>query len=306
MIYRNTIVVALLSTVCALPVWSQDQSRSDDCDTHETPKYARWLNVVVVTPVTETSPMKKMKVARVIFVGNPALPLPAQEQVAGTLTGLEYNDGRGGLDELLERTRDAWQAQGYFKAESELSGVQTLEENPERRTVAVTVKIDAGKRYRLEEIKFNGGASFSPGQPHVATEQFSTEQLHEFFPIKPGEIFDTHKLQAGTDELRKAYGTKGFINFAAVPSFNIDETNERITLVVDLDEGKQFHIGKVQVLGGNPQHAQELIKNLGLTPGNVFDASLLDKNFRPEDDVDRVLDEKQGTVDLTIHLDDCP
>jgi outer membrane protein insertion porin family len=308
MIYRNTIVVALLSTFCAMPVWSQDQSRSDDCDTHETPKYKRWLPSVVVGPAT--SPVKELKVTQVIFVGNPAMTLPGQELVAKALTEHDYNVA-GGLDELLERTRDAWQSQGYFKTEVELSGVETLEENSGRRTVAITVKVDAGKQYRLEEIEFNDGASSSPGQARATSEQFSTELLRAFFPIKPGEIFDTHKLQAGTEELRKAYGKKGFINFAAVPTFNIDETNDRITLVVDLDEGMQFRVGKVQVLGGDPLHAQELIKNSGLTPGAVFDASRLDelklsKNFRPGDDVERVLDEKQGTVDLTITLPDCP
>jgi outer membrane protein assembly factor BamA len=308
MICRNTIVVAFLSTVCALPVWTQEQNRSDACDTHETPKYKRWLPSVVVGPAT--SPVKELRVTQVIFVGNPAMQLPGQELVAKALTEHDYNVA-GGLDELLERTRDAWQAQGYFKAQVELSGVETLEENSERRTVAITVKIDAGKQYRLEEIQFSGGVSSSPGQPPAASEQFSMEQLRAFFPIKPGEIFDTHKLQAGTEELRKVYGKEGFINFTVVPTFNIDETNDRITLFVELDKGKQFRIGKVQILGDNPQPAQAQIRDLGLTPGSVFDPSLLDhlklsKTFRPEDDVERVLDERQGTVDLAIHLGDCP
>jgi outer membrane protein assembly factor BamA len=252
-----------------------------------------------------------MKIARLIFVGNPAMPLAAQEQIAKALTEHDYDDDQEGLDELLERTRDAWQAQGYFKAAVKLSGTQTLEQNPETRTVAVTVKIDAGTQYRLEEIKFSGGALSNPGQPHPATQHFSTEELRASFPISRGEVFDTHKLQAGTEELRRAYGKKGFINLVAVPTFNIDETNDRITIVVELDEGKQFHVGKVQVLGGDSQLAQKLIKDSGLTSGSVFDASLLDnlklsKSFRPEDDVERVLDERQGTVDLTIHLGDCP
>jgi outer membrane protein assembly factor BamA len=256
-------------------------------------------------------PVREMKVARLIFVGHPALQLPAQEGIAKTLMEHDYDDDQESFDELLERTRDTWQSEGYFKAEIGFSDVQTLDENPERRTVAVTVKIEAGKQYRLEEIQFRGGASSSPGQPPAASEQFSTEHLGAFFPIKPGDIFDTHKLQAGTQELRKAYGKKGFINFTVVPTFNIDETNDRITLIVELDGGKQFRIGKIQILGDNPQPAEAQIRDLGLTPGSVFDASLLDKlklskTFRPEDDVERVLDETQGTVDLKIHLDDCP
>jgi outer membrane protein assembly factor BamA len=255
-------------------------------------------------------PVREMKVARVIFVGHLALPLAAQEQIAKALTEHDYDDDQVGLDDLIERTRDAWQSQGYFKAESELSGVQTLEENSERRTVAITVKVDAGKQYGLEEIKFVRGPSSSPGQPHPATEHFSTEELRALFPISRGEIFDTHKLQTGTEGLRKAYGKKGFINFTAVPTFNIDETNDRITIVVELDEGKQFHVGKVQVLGGEPQLAQALINDPNLTTGTVFDASVFDnlmlsQKLKPEKDVERVLDEQSGTVNLTINLSGC-
>jgi outer membrane protein assembly factor BamA len=307
MVQSNILVLAFLSIVCALPAWSQDQNRSDGCDTLS----SQSKNAPQLRKRTAVrTPAREMKVARLIFVGIPALPLRVQEQIARSLSERDYDDDRGGLDELLERTRDAWQTQGYFKAETELSGVQTLEENSERRTTAITVKIDAGKQYRLDEIQFRDGTS-GPGQLHPGEEPVSPEQLRAFFPIRAGEIFDTHKFQTGTEELRKAYGKKGYINFAAVPAFNIDETNDRITVIVDLDKGKQFRIGKIQVRGASPQPAQERMKDAGLTPGSVFDASLLDnlklsKTFRPEDDVQRVLDEKQGTVDLTIDLRDCP
>jgi outer membrane protein assembly factor BamA len=253
--------------------------------------------------------VREMKVARVIFAGNPALPVPMQEQIAKSLSEHDYDDDQLGLDELLERARDAWQAQGYFKAGIELSGVQTLEEDPERKRVTVTLKVDAGKQYRLEEIKFGTGPSSSPAQPQPASEHFSADELNALFPISRDEIFDTHKLQTGLEGLRKAYGKKGFINLAVVPTFNIDETNDRITIVVELDEGKQFHVGKVQVLGGEPQLAQALINDPNLTTGTVFDASVFDnlmlsKKLKPEH-VERVLDEQSGAVNLTIDLRGC-
>jgi hypothetical protein len=53
-----------------------------------------------------------------------------------------------------------------------------------------------------------------------------------------------------------------------------------------------------------------LIKDPNLTTGTVFDASvfnklMLSKNLKPEGDVERVLDEPSGTVNLTIDLRGC-
>jgi outer membrane protein assembly factor BamA len=54
------------------------------------------------------------------------------------------------------------------------------------------------------------------------------------------------------EELRKLYGTRGYLNFTSVPSTEPDVINRRIALRVDCDEGKQFRFGELILDGIEP------------------------------------------------------
>jgi outer membrane protein insertion porin family len=268
------------------------------------------------------SPVKELRVARLIFVGAPTLPISTQDEIALSVSAKGYDDDEDGLNELLERVRDAWQRHGFFKVEVKQSGSQTLSEDAETRQVAITVNVQAGKQYRLNEIHFRVTTPNPPAQPSPPSSiadnstPFIDQQLRALFPIQDGEIFDTDKLRLGVDELRKVYGSRGYINFTALPTFTIDEDMGRITMLIELDEGKQFRYGKVEVTGMDPLVAAKFLQSTGLVSGNVFSfshleefkkqtTSLLQNDFKAEDDAERRIDEKSGTVNLVIHVDGC-
>jgi outer membrane protein assembly factor BamA len=248
---------------------------------------------------------KKLEIARLIFVGDPALPLPEQEKIATALTRANWTDNQDGLDHLRERIRDAWQEQGYFKAKVKKAVTQTLEDAPYKRAVEVTVYVDAGKQYWLGEIEFRQSA------------HLSAEQLRPLFPLQRGDVFDTHKLQKGIEEMRRAYGAKGFINFSTVPLFNINETTAVVSLTIEVEEGPQFRFGQVKVLGLDPALAQKLLHESGLDTGSIFDVSRVHEFFQrnrlilPKDaseieNTRRLLDQREGVVDITMDFRGCP
>jgi outer membrane protein assembly factor BamA len=331
MMRHITLAGFLFSAICALSAWGQNQGKPEECDSNplradegpRTRMQVTWVKNADGKRTAVWSPVKEMRVARLIFIGRAALPLAVQNQIAKSISEHDYDDNQEGLEELLERTRDAWQAQGYFKTKVEHSGSQALEESPEKRTVAVTILVDAGTQYRLDEVNFkqiswSNTAQAGPPAPSLPQPegQFASEQLRAIFQIEQGDIFDTHKLQKGVEELRKAYGANGFINMSVVPSFNVDETSDRITLDIEIEEGKQFHIGKVDVQGLAPGISTQLFEGSGLVPGNIFNTSRLDEfvkrnqsilfyGDRTEDDVERRLDVDSSTVDLSFRFRDC-
>jgi hypothetical protein len=56
----------------------------------------------------------------------------------------------------------------------------------------------------------------------------------------------------GPGALRKLYATRGYIDFTPTALREIDDARARISLEMELDEQKQFHVGKVEVLGAEP------------------------------------------------------
>ncbi len=48
------------------------------------------------------------------------------------------------------------------------------------------------------------------------------------FPIKDGDVFDRDKIAKGLDNLRKAYGQLGYINYTSVPEPTFDEEKKLV------------------------------------------------------------------------------
>lgn len=271
--------------------------------------------------VAVTSPVKEMKVARLTFVGDPVLSPAVQDEIGKSLRERDYDDDKEGQDELLARVRDAWQQHGYFNVKAGQSDSQALAEDSESRTVAITMNVEAGKQYRLDEIHFGNiqadGSRRLPLSPGAPEEQkpVTDEQLRSFFPIQQGDVFDTHKIQEGLEDLRRAYGARGFINVVTVPSTKIDEASGRIALLVEIDEGNQFRIGKVELTGMDSEVLRKLLQDAGLVPGRVLNASSFAlfarqsqwilNDFKAEEDVERRIHEDSNTVDLVFHIRRC-
>ena len=107
-------------------------------------------------------------------------------------------------------------------------------------TARVTVKVQQGAQYRLGEIHFRKATIFP------------ATRLRNLFSVRSGEIFNVGKIVEGLEDLRKLYGTKGYVNFAAVPETSIDESHRTIDLVVDVDEGKPYNFGQLRLEGIEP------------------------------------------------------
>ena len=182
---------------------------------------------------------------------------------------------------------------GYFKSAVTASTRQLQDKNCTHQ-FAVTFNIDAGLRYRLGRITFKGNHAIS-----------NTTALRNLFPLKDGGILDRMAIAKGLENLRYAYGEFGYINFTPVPSTTFNDEKKIAFLEIDMDEGKQFYVSSIGILGADPQ----VLNDLPLTKGQIYNVRLIDLFLRkhlPGADVNdpriqqRSLDERNGTVALTF------
>jgi outer membrane protein insertion porin family len=218
------------------------------------------------------------------------------------------------LQEDAERVRVAYQEHGYFKVT--VDDPQTkLRDKPGGFTpippfhkgggkaMDITVPIEEGERFRLKAILFKNNKAI-----------LNTQALRNLFPIKDGDTFDTSKVTKGLENLRKAYGEIGYINFTAVPGTDIDDEHRLLTLNVDVDEGKPFFVRRIEFQGNTTTRDRVIRRELLVQEGQVFNSRLWDLSIlrlnqlnyfdtlKPEDDTERKLNEKDGTVDLLVKV----
>jgi outer membrane protein insertion porin family len=168
--------------------------------------------------------------------------------------------------------------------------------------VSVTIHVEPGLQYRLGDVRFRNDRD---EHDNLALPR---EELRKLIPLQEGDLFSTEKIRQSLDAMKKFYGSYGYINFVATPVTEVDDATQRISLLMELDEGKQFRVGKVEIFGLEAGKAAMLTS--ALQTGDVFNRRLVDDfveanmSALPEGASRRVLgmqgDEKEGTVDIVV------
>ena len=217
------------------------------------------------------------------------------------------------LEEDAERVRQAYQQKGYFKAvvEDPITKMRDtkggglllpLMKHGPGKAVDITLPIEEADRYRLGSITFTGNKAVT-----------NTKALRGLFPMQDGDIFNTENVHKGLDNMHKAYGALGYINFTPVPDTKIDEDKKLISLVVDIDEGKQFFVRRIEFQGNTTTRDKVIRRELPLEEGQQYNSKAWEfgilrlnqlgyfEQIKP-DDADIKRNEKDGTVDISLKL----
>jgi outer membrane protein insertion porin family len=220
------------------------------------------------------------------------------------------------LDEDSERIRQFYQSRGYFTARvinhSEKiydvygKGLKIPLFNPKKpgKRVDITMVVNEGQRYTLRNFNF------------VGMKLFRTPDLiaRQVFGMAPGDVFSTEKLQKGMDNLRNLYGDFGYIDFVPSPDPEVVPGKNQIDLTIDVDEGHQFFVRRIDFQGNTTTRDRVIRRELLIDEGDLFshrlwETSVLRLNqlgyFEPlkaEDAATITRDTKTNTVDLLLKL----
>ena len=214
-------------------------------------------------------------------------------------------EGTRWADHLVDTVRaQCLQDRGYMKAAIKGS-TQQLPDKQSTHQFVITFDIDAGPQYRMGNITFKNNHAIS-----------NAKALRDLFPIKDGDGFDRNLIAKGMDNLREAYSELGYINFIFVPETKFDDEKKLIFLDIDVDEVKQFYVRRTEFQGNTTTPDEVIRRELAMEEGQIYNGrlwkfSLLRLNqlgyfetLKPDDPntTDRKLDEKNGTVDLTLKV----
>ncbi|HXQ36089.1 MAG TPA: POTRA domain-containing protein, partial [Anaerolineales bacterium] len=216
------------------------------------------------------------------------------------------------LEEDSERVRQAYQDRGYFRAsvgdpETHLrseTGLSMLTFRPKiGKRIDITMPIEEGGRYRLTGITFTGNKAVT-----------NVKALRAQFAEKDGDWFNRTAFAKGLQNLQKAYGTLGYINFVAIPTPTVDEAKKTVSFNIDIDEGKQFYVSRIEFQGNTVTRDFVIRRELALQEGQVYNSKLWELSimrlnqldyFNPlkvDQDSETHQNAENGTVDLLLKV----
>jgi len=171
-------------------------------------------------------------------------------------TGSRKRDLADVADETAARVRAVYQNEGYFKVQVTAKAVGVAGRGL-RYDIVLRV-LEEGKQYRLGDLHL------------IHMTAFSEQRLRDLFPIRHGEIFGREKIADGLENLRRLYGSQGYLNFTPVPNTRFNEDSETVDLEIDVDEGRQFRWGNLHVDGMRDLDREVLLQSWEGIRGQLY------------------------------------
>src|SRR5262245_16453876 len=109
------------------------------------------------------------------------------------------------------------------------------------------------------------------------------------------------------------YGTRGYINFTAVPQQYFNEEKKIVNLAINIDEDRKFYVNRISFSGNTTTRDKVIRRELAIQEGEVFNSALWDRSLlklnqlgyfdelRPQD-TETKLNPADDTVDINVKI----
>jgi outer membrane protein insertion porin family len=237
-------------------------------------RYAKWIqeylaskgiqekiagNVEPSTPgdyVIEFHPTRNLPaVAEITFSGNQVLTQTAlREAVSGAAVGSPYSENYF-RQVLLASVRPLYEARGRLRvAFTEVRSEPVKDVNG----VHVFINIDEGPVFELGKVSFDGPTPVAP------------ESLLKTGDFKGGDIANLEKVNEGIEKVTKAVRRAGYMDAKVNSERRIDDGNHKVDIVLRVDPGPQYIMGKLAINGLDLVAEPQVRKAWALKEGKPF------------------------------------
>ena len=201
-------------------------------------------------------------------------------------TPVKEEDLEKGRQKIIEK----YQAAGFNDVDVQFR-VEPIDQK--RGTSRVIYTIDEGIKGAITLVRFEGNAHF-PAK--VLRKQMKTKKKTFISFIDKSGRLDQAQLQQDLDSLREFYQNHGYIDMAVQEVRKERTPSGALQIVVRIDEGAQYHVGKINIVGYKATTEQKIRALLKVKEGSVYSPKGI------KDDAKAVADAygSGGYVDLEI------
>ena len=294
-----------------------------------TPQYERIASSNAVILVFKIDEGPKVKVGKIIFVGNHAfsnrkliramhndrpyaIPLYITE-----INVMSKTYDKDKLNEDLEvGIRGLYQDNGYFKVVIPDPVIENVDTDNYKlgvplpfagkkpgKAVNITIHIEEGAQYHMGTLKIVSA------DPDKAL-SLKVDALKKLWPLHPGDVFSADKVRKALKNYTAAYGEFGFIDFTPEPEEDVDDATKIINMTLKFDEQKQYYVRRIDFSGNTTTRDKVIRRELLIDEGQLFNKRLWEisilrlnqLNYFERIEADKAAEIKRNTKDGTVDL----
>ena len=218
---------------------------------------------IVIVNVNE-----KPSISRLTFEGNKKYGEEDLKKEAGIKLFSIFNESE--VKQSINRLKEFYRQKGYYNAEIK-SEVKELPHNE----VALLYAVDEGKKLYITHIEFTGNTKFTDKQLKNLME-VSEKGFFSF--ITDSGLLEKNKLEFDLQKVAAFYHNHGYIK-AKTGEAKIDVGEKGLTITIEITEGDQYAVDKVQVTGELIRPEAELLKKVKINKEKYFNREVIRKDM---------------------------
>jgi len=240
----------------------------------------------------------RAQIAEAHFTGNKVLPAAMLMKALGEVAiGTAYSEAA--VRVLLDTSvRPLYDARGRIRvAFPKIAGEAASMVDG----VIVTITVDEGPSYNMGSVKFAG---VTPAE---------SAELQRTANLQSKDIANFDDVRAGLDKIYVRYRNKGYLKATSHTDRNINDENHTVDVVITMEPGPQFLMGKLEIEGLDLNSEPAIRKIWGIRPGAPYQPDYADSflnDIRGQGLFDNLgktraeiqIDEKTHIVGVTLHF----
>lgn len=204
----------------------------------------------------------KVKVKRISFIGNKALPASKLKARMATQEGglFSFISGSGSykqdaFDRDVQLLNYTYFNEGYVQVKVERPEVYVT---PDKKGIYITIRIEEGEQYHVGNVDFTGDLIFSK------------DDLYNSIKIDKSKIVVYETLQNDLKSLTAKYGDLGYAFANVIPRTRIRDKDREMDITFDIDKGNKVYFGRINVVGNTKTRDKVVRRELKIREGELY------------------------------------
>ncbi|WP_047049953.1 outer membrane protein assembly factor BamA [Vibrio mexicanus] len=161
----------------------------------------------------------------------------------------------------IEALRSYYLDRGYLKFQVDTTQVAI---SPDKKGVYITLGIDEGEAYSIDEVKFRGEL--------IGKEQ----EFKDLAPFTSGDVYNGSAVTRLEEDIKRVLGEAGYAypQVNTIPEF--DDENKQVSLVINVEAGNRIYVRDIRFTGNNSTKDEVLRREMRQMEGSWLNSKAIE------------------------------